>query len=220
VQIPLNITLNYHARAKQSTASLPKDSALAILKELGKAERMMWTERVRGPKAGMVIHQIMMEQAHAWVWHEEPGERQPTTAAQPPPATKFHCQPDLTPRVFGTWAAENRGGRMLCQAYQQIQCAGNSCSVGAHVCAMVVRDSGHVFGTKHPACKHRWDKKAAEQESRRISKRNRRRWGPAVGMDDNSQPEVGQKQAAVAEQYLDYLDSMSQSGSYSRHHGS
>ena len=107
---------------------------------------------------------------------------------------------------------------MLCQAYQQNQCAGNSCSVGAHVCAMVVRDSGHVCGTKHPACKHRWDKKAAEQESRRSS-RNRRRWGPDVGMDDKSQPAVGQKQAAVAEQYLDYLDSLSQSGSHSRHHG-
>ena len=54
---------------------------------------------------------------------------------------------------------------MLCQAYQQNQCAGNSCSVGAHVCAMVVRDSGHVCGTKHPACKHRWDKKATEQRA-------------------------------------------------------
>ena len=54
---------------------------------------------------------------------------------------------------------------MLCQAYQQIQCAGNSCSVGAHVCAMVDRDSSHVRGTKHPACKHRWGKKAAESDA-------------------------------------------------------
>ena len=108
---------------------------------------------------------------------------------------------------------------MLCQAYLQNQCTGNSCSVKAHVCAMVVRDSGHVFGTKHPACKHRWDKKAAEQESRRNSKENRHRWSSAVGMDDSSQPAVGQKQAAVAEQYLDYSYSLSQSGSYSRHHG-
>ena len=105
---------------------------------------MLRTNRVRGPKACMVIHQITMERAHAWLWHEKPEERQPTTAAQPPPATKFHRQPDFTPRAVGTWAAENRGGRMLCQAYQQNQCAGNSCSVGAHVCAMVVRDSGHV----------------------------------------------------------------------------
>ena len=54
---------------------------------------------------------------------------------------------------------------MLCQAYQQIQCAGNSCSVGAHVCAMVDRDSSHGRGTKHPACKHRWGKKAAESDA-------------------------------------------------------
>ena len=173
------------------TASLPRDCALALLEEIGEAEGMLWTERVRGPKACMVIHQIMMERAHAWLWHEEPGERQPTTAAQPPPATKFHRQPDFTPRAVGTWTAESRGGRMLCQVYQQNQCAGNSCSVGAHVCAMVVRDNGHVCGTKHPACKHRWDKKAAEQESRRNSKRNRSRWGPAVGMDDTVNQQLG-----------------------------
>ena len=79
--------MDYHARAKQFAASLTRDRALAILKEIGEAERMMWTERVRGPKASMVIHQIMIDRAHVWVWHEKPGERQPTTAAQPPLAT-------------------------------------------------------------------------------------------------------------------------------------
>ena len=173
VQIPLDVTMNYHARAKRFTASLPRDRALAILKEIDEAERMMWTERMRGPKAGMVIHQIMMERAHVWVWHEKPGERQPTPPLQPPPATKFHRQPDFTPRAVGTWATENKGGKLLCQAYQQNQCAGNSCPMGAHVCAMVVRDSGHVCGMKHPACKHRWDKKAVKQDSKRDNKRDR-----------------------------------------------
>ena len=65
--------------------------------------------------------------------------------------------------------------------------------MGAHVCAMVVRDSGHVCGMKHPACKHRWDKKEVKQ------------------------PAVGQKQAAEVKRYLDYSDSVNQSGSYSRH---
>ena len=43
--------------------------------------------------------------------------------------------------------------------------------MGARVCAMVIRDSGHVCDTMHPACKHRRDKKAAKQESRRHSKK-------------------------------------------------
>ena len=34
VQIPLNIALNYHARAKQFTASLPRGRALVILEEI------------------------------------------------------------------------------------------------------------------------------------------------------------------------------------------
>ena len=56
--------MNYHSRAKRFAASLPKDRALAILREIDEAERMLWTERVRGPKASMIIHQIMMERAH------------------------------------------------------------------------------------------------------------------------------------------------------------
>ena len=59
--------MNYHSGANRFTTSLPRDRALAILIEIDEAERMMWTERVRGPKASMVIHQIMMEQAHVWV---------------------------------------------------------------------------------------------------------------------------------------------------------
>ena len=152
------------------------------------------------PCAG--IHQSTMEQVHVWVWHVEPMERQPTTASQPAPATNFHRQPDFTPRTVDTWATGKRGGRTLCQACQRNQCAGNSCAMGAPVCAMVVRNSGHVCDTKHPVCKHRRDTEAAKQENRRDSRRDRRRWGPAVGMDDNSQPAVEQEQAAVAEQYL------------------
>ena len=54
-------------RSDLFTTSLPRDRALAILIEIDEAERMMWTERVRGPKASMIIHQIMMGQAHVWV---------------------------------------------------------------------------------------------------------------------------------------------------------
>ena len=119
--IPLEVTTNYHARAKRFTASLPRDRALAILKKTNEAGRPMWTEGVRGPEAGMVIHQIMVERAQAWVWHEKPRERQPTAASQPPPATEFHLQPDFTPRAVDTWATEIRRGRMLCRTYQQNQ---------------------------------------------------------------------------------------------------
>ena len=92
----------------------------------------------------MVIHQIPMERVHVWVWHEKLGGRQPTTLSQPPPATESHRQADFTPRAGGTWATENEEGRILGHAYQQKQCADNSCSMGAHGFAMMVHDSGHV----------------------------------------------------------------------------
>ena len=50
VQIPLGIMINYHSRAKRFTASLPRNQAFAILKEVGEAERLLWQEKVRGPK--------------------------------------------------------------------------------------------------------------------------------------------------------------------------
>ena len=102
VRIPLGITMNYHAKAKPFTASLPRDHALAILEEIDEAKDMMWTEGVRGPKAGMVIHQILMERVHVWVWHEKLEGRQPETLSQPPPATASHRQAEFTPRAVGT----------------------------------------------------------------------------------------------------------------------
>ena len=104
VQIPLDITTNYHARAKRFTASRPRGRALAILVEITEAGRMMRSERVRVPRAGMVIHHIVVERADFWVWHEKPRERQPATPSQPPPATRAHRQADFTPRAVGTGA--------------------------------------------------------------------------------------------------------------------
>ncbi len=85
-----------------------------------------------------------------WVWRDKPLERQPTEPTQPPPASEFRRQPDFTPKAVGTWAAENKGSRVPYQAYQQNQHSGNSCSMVTHACAMMVSDSGHVCGTKHP----------------------------------------------------------------------
>ena len=59
--------MNYHPRAKRFTTSLARDLEHAILEEIDEVERMMWTERVREPRAGMVIQKIMMERAPAWV---------------------------------------------------------------------------------------------------------------------------------------------------------
>ena len=126
----------------------------------------MWSERILGPGAGMVIHQIVVEWAHVWVWHEDPRDRQPTTPSQPPPATKPHRQADFTPGAVNTGATEDRESRVLGQAYQQNQCAGNPCSIGTHGCATMYHGSGHGCNTRHPACKHRWVKKAAKQKSR------------------------------------------------------
>ena len=56
VRVPLDGTMHYHSRAKRFAASLPKDRALAILREIDEAGRLLWTERVRGPKASMITH--------------------------------------------------------------------------------------------------------------------------------------------------------------------
>ena len=181
---------------------------------------MMWTEKVRGPRAGMVIHQILMERVHVWVWHEKLEGRQPTTLSQPPPATESQRQAEFTPRAVGTWATGNEEGRMLCHADQQNQCADSSCSIGAHGFAILVHYNCHVRSMKRPACKHRWGKKAAKRKISEDSMRNKRWWGPAVGTNDSSRPEVGRKQATEVGQYLDCPYATSHSGSYNRHHDS
>ena len=54
--------------------------------------------------------------------------------------------------------------------------------------------------------------------SKNDSKKDKRWWGPAVGMDYSSHQQI-EEQATEVEQYCDYVDSTSQPGSYSRHHG-
>ena len=71
------------------------------------------------------------------------------------------------------------------QAYQQNQCASNSCSMGTHGCALMFHGIGHVCNIRHPAGKHRWDEETARQRSREDSMRSKRWRGPAVGMNDN-----------------------------------
>ena len=66
-QNSLDATMNYHSRAKRSAASLPKNRALAALRVIDKAARMMRTEKARGTKASTIIHEIMMERAHVLV---------------------------------------------------------------------------------------------------------------------------------------------------------
>ena len=119
VQITLDVIVNFHSRTKRIAASFLKNRALAILREVAEAGMIRWNERVQTPKASMFIHQILMRRANDWGWHDKPGEKQPREPCQPPPSTKFRQQPDLTPKTVGTWATENKKGRILCQAYQQ-----------------------------------------------------------------------------------------------------
>ena len=44
--------MDYHAEAEPFTASLPREHALAILEEIDETKDMLWTEGVRGPRAG------------------------------------------------------------------------------------------------------------------------------------------------------------------------
>ncbi len=64
MQTFLDATANHHSSAERFAASLPKDQTLAILREIDETEKMMRTERVLWPEAGMVVHHTRMERAH------------------------------------------------------------------------------------------------------------------------------------------------------------
>ena len=84
VHIPLDLTLQYYAKAKRFAATLPRDRALKILQEVDEAERLMWTERVKSQKIGAVIQAVSQERAHVWVWHDKPNEPR----GRPPPRSE------------------------------------------------------------------------------------------------------------------------------------
>ena len=163
VQIHLDVMINYHSRAKRFAASLPRNQAFAILRDVDEAERLLWQERVQGPKAGMTIQEIMMERAHIWIEHDRTWVMQPTEPARPAAATMAPRQSDATLKKPGMWATKLRNNTTLCQPYQHNQCADSSCRSGAHFCAVIVRSSGAICGMKHPACMHMWETKAGKK---------------------------------------------------------
>ena len=197
------VAMSYHSRAERLAASLPKDRALASFKETDKTEKMRWTERVLRPGAGMVINQIMMERANGWVWHDKPGGRQPTEPTQPTSAAESLRHTGFTPEAIGTWAAKQKTDTVLCQAYQHSQCANNPCPMGTHICAIVLRASGHNCSRKHPACMHRWDIKQAKQDCWHAKQLARLAAG---GADNSSQTTVGQKQQTAGTMPLQQSD--------------
>ena len=80
----------------------------------------------------------------------------------------------------------------------------------------MARGSGHACSTNHPECKK--DKRAAKQDGKKDTERDRRRWGPAVGMGGNSQPTIGQKQIAETEHQSNRLNSLWRVGIHNLHH--
>ena len=85
-------------------------------------------------------------------------QRTPTPPEVPPPSFRSSGsgRQQAQQAQLGTWATELRS-KALCAEYQKGNCSGKSCPNGdAHVCAVVTRESGHVCGQKHPACKHEW----------------------------------------------------------------
>ena len=163
----------------------------------------------------MIIQQTMMERAHVWVGHDKPEEKQPIEPCQPPPPTKSRRQSAFTTKAMGTWASENKGGRILGQTHQQSQGASYNCPMSVHVCALVTRGSGHACGTKHPECEK--DRRAAKQDGKKGTERDKRRWSPAVGIGGNSHPTIGQKQTAEKHQ-SDRLSPLWRAGIHSLHH--
>ena len=81
-------------------------------------------------------------------------------------STMIHKMPKIANKVL---SAHDRVGKALCAAHQTSECAaGNDCSQGKHVCAVLFR-SGRVCGQKHTA-KECWNKKAICPEQYDLSK--------------------------------------------------
>ena len=162
VLCPLDVVMAYHARAKRFASTIPCGQAF------DEAERLMWTERVKTNKIGSVIATIYQERAHVWVWHEKPGDSSrseglrrrvlPEPAGSPPSRpSKRRETPSVRDEIVGTWATHLRNGKSLCAKYQSDKCSAAKCTDGEHLCAMIVRNSGHVCGLRHGACSHKWE---------------------------------------------------------------
>ena len=144
-----------------------------MLREVDEAERLLWTERAKTSKIGGVIAAVSKERAHVWVWHDKPGEssrsgetqhKRPSEPSKPPTRDQRQMQDtEHEDATVGSLASQLRGGKKLCQKYQKGQCDTKHCKAGEHLCAMVIRASGHVCGLRHPACQHRWAKDKAKK---------------------------------------------------------
>ena len=168
VLCPLDVVMAYHARAKRFASTIPRGQALEVLMKVDEAERLMWTERVKTNKIGSVIAAIYQERAHVWVWHEKPEDSSrsegskrrglPEPAGSPPSRpSKRRETPSVRDEIVGTWATHLRNGKSLCAKYQSDKCSAAKCTDGEHLCAMIVRNRGHVCGLRHGACSHKWE---------------------------------------------------------------
>ena len=110
-------------------------------------------------------------------------------STQPTTASESLRQPDFTPEAIGTWAAKQKAGTVLCQAYQHNQCADNPCSMRAPT--IVLRANDHICCLRYPACIHSRDIKQAKQDCWRAEQMA---WVTAGSASNSGHPTVGQKQ--------------------------
>ena len=115
-------------------------------------------------------------------------------STQPTTASESLRQPDFTPEAIGTWAAKQKAGTVLCQAYQHNQCADNPCSMRAPT--IVLRANDHICCLRYPACIHSRDIKQAKQDCWRAEQMA---WVTAGSASNSGHPTVGQKQQTAAQ---------------------
>jgi len=173
IAAPLDVMLNYHARAVALSREIPARDRHEYIRKLDEAERSSWVSDFRHTSLdfGKVVLNVYRRRDAHWTYHAATPPATPERPTQPSPRTPDRNMPSQThPKTspgkgagkggkgddetffnFGSSALTLKNGEKLCQAYNsRAGCKhGRDCSNGAHRCSMTTRNKRACGGSSH-----------------------------------------------------------------------
>jgi hypothetical protein len=169
---PLDVMLNYHARAVALSREVPARDRHEYIRKLDEAERSVWVSDFRHSSLdfGKVVQNVYRKRDAHWTYHaatppvpERPMHPSPRTPDQNTPG---QAQPRTSPgkgagkgkgddhdAVFtpGASALALKNGERLCPAYNsRAGCPhGRECDKGTHRCSMITKNKRACGGSSH-----------------------------------------------------------------------